>query len=121
MRWAPPKRQARHYLVATGVGWQLWVGTVLVTERLLVPATPVFLYAAVLGYQIEAGATGARGFVDRVFPGRQRSLGARIVSPLNQLRMAFLRDVAAASEWNANLVLWVLGLVTAVGLAAPLL
>ena len=120
MRWAPPSRQARHYLVATAAGWLLWIVAVLVSEAVLWPATPVFLYAMVLGFQIEAGVSEPSGWADYVLPGRGRGIGERLLAPLQQLRVAFVHDIAVASEWNVSFVLGALTILTVVGLAVPL-
>lgn len=121
MRWAPPRGQARHYLVSACAGWPLWIAVVLVTQGVLVVAAPTWAYAMVLGFQIEHGVDQPRGVLDYVLPGRRRSVGERLASPVNQLRPSFLHDIAVASGWNANVVLGILGVLTLAGLVVPLL
>ena len=119
VRWAPPRAQARRYLVSSCAGWPLWVAAVLVTPGALAVAVPTWAYAIALGFQIEHGVDQPRGLLDYALPGRHRPLRDRLASPVNQLRPSFLHDVAVASGWNARLVLGLLGTLTLVGLVAP--
>lgn len=120
-RWAPPRAQARRYLVATCAGWPLWLAAVLVTQGALAVAAPTWAYAIALGFQIEHGVDEPRGLLDYCLPGRRRPLRARLASPVNQLRPSFLHDVATASGWNAGMVLSILGVLTVAGCVVPLL
>lgn len=120
VRWAPPRAQARRYLLSTCVGWPLWIAAVMVTDGVLAIAAPTWAYAIVVGFQIEHGVDQPRGILDYVMPGRRRPIAARLASPVNQLRPSFLHDVALASGWDVRLVLSILGTLTLVGLIVPL-